>query len=326
MVHQITYWHHLVGAHCLDDGEMVPATVVHQITYRHHLVGAHCHDDGEMVPATASILDTAEAAVGHQLQCNAVGHQLQCDLHHTVPKTPTYELLHPFFLHATRMIDTYAQMFVQKTCDITSPLEGGDHPELDTSPELSDEGLKKYQSMIGSLQWAISLGRFDIATAVMTMSSFRASPREGHLDRLKRMYGYLSKMHHAIIFVCTEEPDYSEIPDQYYDWAQTAYGDVEELLPSDSPEPIGKPVTLTTYVDANLYHDTVPGCSASGIIYLINKTPFDWYSKKQSTVETATYGSEFVAARIATEHIIEHRTMLHYLGIPVNNKTYMFGD
>jgi hypothetical protein len=34
-------------------------------------------------------------------------------------------------------------------------------------------------------------------------------------------------------------------------------------------------------------------------------TPIDWYSKKQSTIETATYGSEFMAARTATEHLLE---------------------
>ena len=54
----------------------------------------------------------------------------------------------------------------------SSPLEKGDHPELDTSELLDPTGVQQYQSLIGSLQWAISLGRFDIATAVMTMSGF----------------------------------------------------------------------------------------------------------------------------------------------------------
>ena len=133
-------------------------------------------------------------------------------------------------------------------------------------------------------------------------------------------------MRHAIIRIRTSEPDYSDIPDQHYDWMHTVYGHAEELLPPDAPETLGKPVTFSTYVDANLYHCMVTGDSVSGILHLINQTPFDWYSKKQSTVETATYGSEFVAARIATDHINGHHTMLRYLGVPVNNKTYMFGD
>ena len=43
-------------------------------------------------------------------------------------------------------------------------------------------------------------------------------------------------------------------------------------------------------------------------------------------METATYGSEFVAARIATEQIIDLRTTLRYLGIEVQEASYLFGD
>jgi hypothetical protein len=46
----------------------------------------------------------------------------------------------------------------------------------------------------------------------------------------------------------------------------------------------------------------------------------------QATVETATFGSKFTAAQIAVDHIINLRTTLWYLGIPVHHKRYMFGD
>ena len=55
-------------------------------------------------------------------------------------------------------------------------------------------------------------------------------------------------------------------------------------------------------------------------------TPTDWYSKKKATVETAIYGSEFVAARTATEQIMDIRYTLRYLGVPIRSKSYMFGD
>jgi hypothetical protein len=58
----------------------------------------------------------------------------------------------------------------------------------------------------------------------------------------------------------------------------------------------------------------------------MNQTPIDWFSKKQATVETATYGSEFVAARTCTEQIIEIRTLLRYLGVPIRDQSHMFGD
>ena len=133
-------------------------------------------------------------------------------------------------------------------------------------------------------------------------------------------------MDSATIRIRTEKPDYSDLPDQDFDWAYSVYGNVEEIIPGDIPAPLGKSVILTTYVDANLYHDMITGRAVTGILHLINKTPFDWYSKKQGTVETATYGSEFVAARIATDQILEHRLTLRYLGVPIHAKTYMFGD
>ena len=64
---------------------------------------------------------------------------------------------------------------------------------------------------------------------------------------------------------------------------------------------------FTTYVDANLYHDMVSGKSVTGLLHLANQTLIDQFSQLQSTAETATFGSEFVAARTGTEQIIELR-------------------
>jgi hypothetical protein len=52
----------------------------------------------------------------------------------------------------------------------------------------------------------------------------------------------------------------------------------------------------------------------------------DWYSKKQATVETATFGSEFIAARTTINQIVNLQMTLRYLGIPIQEKSYVFGD
>ena len=62
------------------------------------------------------------------------------------------------------------------------PLEKNNHPELDDSPLLDGDGVAKCQSLISTLQWTISLGRFDAAAAVMSMSSFGVAPRQAHLE------------------------------------------------------------------------------------------------------------------------------------------------
>jgi len=221
----------------------------------------------------------------------------------------------------------YEQLFHHKPSQkVTSPLEKGDHPELDTSSFLDEEDTMVYQSLIGAMQWSISIGRFDIATAVMSLSSFRAMPRRGHLERVKRVYGYLCKFRHFKIRFRTEEPDYSGLNLKKYDWANTAYGNPSEELPKDAPPPLGKRITLTHYFDANLMHDVLSGKAVTGILYFYNKNPVNWYCKKQATSETATYGAGFVSGRTCVEQTIDHVNSLRYLGVPINNISYVFGD
>ena len=131
---------------------------------------------------------------------------------------------------------------------------------------------------------------------------------------------------HGCIRVWTEEPDYSNLNKNDYDWMYTVYRNCQEQIPQDAPEPLGKPVVTTTYVDANLYHCLLTGRANTGVLHLLNKTPTNWFSKRQNTVETATYGSEFVSARQATDQIIDLHTSLRYLGVPLYKKAYMFGD
>ena len=84
--------------------------------------------------------------------------------------------------YINKICESFYRLFGHKpTQNVKSPVEKNDHPELDTSELLDEEDIQKYQSMIGALQWVVSIGRFDIQTAVMTLSSFRAAPRRGHL-------------------------------------------------------------------------------------------------------------------------------------------------
>ena len=230
-----------------------------------------------------------------------------------------------------KILDQYERMFGEKVSGsrkIHAPLEPGDHPELDTSELCNEDEKAKYLSLVGSLQWALSLGRIDIGTATMTMSRFRVSPRKGHLERLKRIYKYLKHFKNTSIKFNTEIPDYS-----YFDnlWKQPEwgdfYGDGEGIYDDPKlPSPKGNPIVMTTYVDANLLHDYITGRSCTGIIHLFNKTVMDWFSKLQSNVETATYGSEFTALRTAVDQIHDLRYSARALGVPIIGPTYLFGD
>jgi hypothetical protein len=230
--------------------------------------------------------------------------------------------------YVDKMEDAYKQYFKeQPNQKHRSPLVKGDHPELDTSEFLDQDGIDIYQSLVGAMQWAISIGRWDIQSAVMTLSSFRAQPRKGHLERIKRIYGFLCRFRHFKLRFRVDEPDYSGIPKmQDYDWEHSVYGNPTEDIPTDAPPPLGKRIVLTHYFDANLMHDVLSGKAVTGVVHFYNKTPVDWYCKKQSTTETATYGSEFLACRTCFEQIIDHRQYLRYLGAPVYKTDYAWGD
>ena len=178
--------------------------------------------------------------------------------------------------------------------------------------------------MVGQLQWLITLGRFDIQAQVISMSRFRAQPRQGHLQRLQRIYAYIIRTKDYATGFRITEPDYSYLPEQNFDWAHTVYGHVHEIIPNDIPDPLGKTVTTTTTVDANLNHYLATGRSLTSCSDCITNTPIDSYSKRQATVETATYGSEFVASKTASEQIIYLRHTLRYLGAPIKTNLTCF--
>ena len=161
---------------------------------------------------------------------------------------------------------------------------------------------------------------------MMTMYRFREQPRIGHLETIKKIIGYLADFSHGSLRFRLHKPDYSNLPQREYDCQMTDYAGTKQEIPHDIPEPKGKHVTTTTYVDANLHHDQVTGRAVTAYLHLVNETPSHLYTKRQATVETATFGSEFVAARIATDQIIDLRYTLMYLGVPIRSKGYMFGD
>ncbi|KAL7567086.1 hypothetical protein ACA910_002809 [Epithemia clementina (nom. ined.)] len=225
-----------------------------------------------------------------------------------------------------KMMEWYEKEFGKKPRKLKTPLEPGNHPEIDESPECSEKDQSRYLTMIGQLQWLVALGRFDIFCAKMTMSEFRPAPREGHISRLKRMYGYVLEARIAAIRFRTTEPNYDNFDVLQHDRMRTVYGNVEQTIPEDAPVPKRKPVVTTSYVNANLYHDVVTGKAVTAVLHLLNQTPIDWYSKKQNTVETATFGSEFSAAWTATDQTVDLRNPLRYLGVPVKERSYLFGD
>jgi hypothetical protein len=72
------------------------------------------------------------------------------------------------------------------------------------------------------------------------MSTFRSAPRKRHLNQVKPICGYFSKIRHSAIRIHTEEVDYSDISRTEYNWEFSVYRGSKEELTDDTPELLGK--------------------------------------------------------------------------------------
>jgi len=119
--------------------------------------------------------------------------------------------------------------------------------------------------------------------------------------------------------------DWSHIPFLRHDWSEF-YPDAFEPEPPNAPMARGKAVQLNMFCDPAHANDHVTRRSTTGIVIFIQGTPILWYSKRQSTIETSTFGSEFVALKIATELLEGLRYRLRMMGIPLQGTTNTFCD
>ena len=209
-----------------------------------------------------------------------------------------------------------------------TPLPEGCHPELDDSDLLPELGIRKYQMLIGMAQWAVTIGRLDIAFAVSSLSRFSAAPREHHLELACYLFGYLKKHpNHRIVvdsrplLVDNDLRTTSFHPDFLED-----YPDASEDVATDFPIPYGRELDTSIFFDADHAHDHVTRRSITGLIVFVGSTPVLWQSKRQGCIATSTYCAEFISMRSAVEEAISIRYMLRCLGIPVTRPTDLYGD
>ena len=174
-------------------------------------------------------------------------------------------------------------------------------PEIEVTPELEPVDAAYYQSLIGILRWMVELGRIDICVEVSMMSSCLALPREGHPKQLFHMFSYLEKNHNSEMVFDQSVPDinHNEFPKQ--DWSNTVYsnerGELKEEVPSNFPPSYGKGFVMQVYVDSDHASDQVTRRSRTGFLVYLNNALIYWSSKKQTTVETSSFGSKFMAMK-----------------------------
>ncbi len=160
---------------------------------------------------------------------------------------------------------------------------------------------------------------------VSLLAQHLALPRLGHLDQVYHIFAYLKAHRHSRILLDDTKPhvDHSRFPT--VDW-RDFYPDAQEAIPANAPEPLGNDVVISCFVDADHAGNQVTRRSHTGIIIFCNRAPIIWFSKRQNTVETSSFGSEFVALRIAVELIESIRYKLRMFGIPIQGAANVYCD
>ena len=59
---------------------------------------------------------------------------------------------------------------------------------------------------------------------------------------------------------------------------------------------------------------------------MINRAPILFYTKKQGSIETSSFGSELTAMKTAVELIEGLRYKLQMMGVPLDRPTHVFAD
>jgi hypothetical protein len=214
-------------------------------------------------------------------------------------------------------------LFTKSCCDVPAPPDY--HPELDQSPFLNDDDTKLYQSYIGIMLWAVEIGCIDLACTASTMAKFMAAPCEGHLMAVVRAFAYAKRYHTSKLVFDPIPRNWSSITRPTADWHEF-YPDAFEPLPEHFPSPRGQPVQINMFCDAAHATDLITRRYTTWVGIFLNGAPIKWYSKRQNTIESSTFGSEFVALRIAAEMNDALRYKLRMFGIPIDGPSNTFSD
>jgi len=208
-----------------------------------------------------------------------------------------------------------------------TPLLGDHHPELDVTPLLSTSDHRIYMRLIGTLNWIVLVGRFDIAYATSSMARFSSAPREGHLQDAKRIFAYLAKHDDLAVMIDPNDHELSKPqPTTQNAELHQKFPYAAEELSVRMPVPKGIEIPLVVYVDADHGDDRETRRSRTGLIAFLGNTPILAKSKRQTSVETSTFSAEFNAARTGAETIIGLRFFLRSIGVPVTKPSRMLGD
>eukprot|EP00752_Nemacystus_decipiens_P006651 g5979.t1 len=173
------------------------------------------------------------------------------------------------------------ERFGMQDCNpVSTPCQGGEIPlEQPAGTLLDEDGIKTYQSLVGSLLYLSRVSRWDIAFATLELCRAASKPSKAHLTKAKHVLRYL-KGRPQLDIVYTS----------------------------------GK-FELLAWADASFAQDLVKRRSTSGYLFLLSGAPISWCAVMQSLTALSTTEAEMVAISYAAREACHIQDTLHELGL-----------
>ena len=124
----------------------------------------------------------------------------------------------------------------------------------------------------------------------------------------------------------TTEPDIEKSQFVREDWSASAYGEYKEELTPNAPQPNGVCFNMRLFVYSDCAGELTTRQSQTGFIIFLNSAPIYWFSKRQKSVETSSFGSDFIAMKQYCEYVRGLCYKLLMMGIPIDSTTYILGN
>ena len=197
-------------------------------------------------------------------------------------------------------IDKIADRFgLTETRQYKTPMEPGfvlTEADFDTEP--TEEMIHEMRSLIGSISYATTALRYDVAYAVSVLSRHLARPCEKVIAAAKRVIMYLVHTKHFAI-----------------EWSS-----------SQEEHDAGTANTLVGSVDASFAMDTMTRKSHGGWINFVNSGAVSWKSGLQPIVTLSSCEAEYVALCAEVCEAMYLRNLLRDLGYEQTDSTLIWED
>ena len=131
----------------------------------------------------------------------------------------------------------------------------------------------------------IEIGRINIITKLLLLSSHLELTRGGHLEAIVYIMTHVGHKYNSRLVYDPSYPDVDHNVFEKCDWSEF-FPDAKEAIPVNAPEPKGNEVDTPMMVESDHAGDKLSCRLMHELVIYVNTAIMQWISKKQSTIKT----------------------------------------